>query len=63
MIEQELHDFIQQIQTRGCEGQTTEVKAAHRCVVIFRTINICHRPALYSLLYNAGRYISGAVSF
>lgn len=30
MIEQELHDFIQQIQTRGCEGQTTEVKAAHR---------------------------------
>lgn len=28
MVEQELHDLIQQIQTRGCEEQTTEVKAA-----------------------------------
>lgn len=30
MIEQELHNLIQQIQTRGCEEQTTEVKSAHR---------------------------------
>ena len=29
MVEQELHALIQQIQTRGCEEQTTEVKAAH----------------------------------
>lgn len=29
MIEQELRDLIKQIQTRGCEEQTTEVKAAH----------------------------------
>jgi ATP-dependent DNA helicase RecG len=29
MVEKELHDLIQHIQTRGCEGQTTEVKAAH----------------------------------
>ena len=29
MVEQELRDLIQQIQTRGCEEQTTEVKAAH----------------------------------
>lgn len=28
MVEQELRDLIQQIQTRGCEEQTTEVKAA-----------------------------------
>ena len=28
MVEQELSDLIQQIQTRGCEEQTTEVKAA-----------------------------------
>ena len=28
MVEQELHALIQQIQTRGCEEQTTEVKAA-----------------------------------
>ena len=30
MVEKELHDLIQQIQTRGCEEQTTEVKAAHK---------------------------------
>ena len=30
MIEQELHSLIQQIQMRGCEEQTTEVKSAHR---------------------------------
>ena len=29
MVEQELRALIQQIQTRGCEEQTTEVKAAH----------------------------------
>lgn len=29
MVERELKDLINQIQTRGCEGQTTEVKAAH----------------------------------
>lgn len=29
MIEEELHHLIQSIQRRGCEGQTTEVKAAH----------------------------------
>ena len=29
MVEQELHALIQQIQTRGCEEQTTEVKATH----------------------------------
>lgn len=29
MVEKELHDLIAQIQTRGCEQQTTEVKAAH----------------------------------
>ena len=28
MVEQELHNLIQQIQNRGCEEQTTEVKAA-----------------------------------
>ena len=28
MVEQELYALIQQIQTRGCEEQTTEVKAA-----------------------------------
>ncbi len=30
MVEQELRDLIQQIQTRGCEEQTTEVKAARK---------------------------------
>lgn len=30
MVEKELHDLILQIQTRGCEEQTTEVKSAHR---------------------------------
>lgn len=30
MVEKELHDLIFQIRTRGCEGQTTEVKSAHR---------------------------------
>lgn len=29
MVEKELHELILQIQTRGCEEQTTEVKAAH----------------------------------
>ena len=29
MVEQELRDLIQEIQLRGCEEQTTEVKAAH----------------------------------
>lgn len=29
MVEKELRDLILQIQTRGCEQQTTEVKAAH----------------------------------
>ena len=29
MVEQELRHLIQQIQTRGCEEQTTEVKSAH----------------------------------
>ncbi len=29
MVEQELRNLIQQIQTRGCEEQTTEVKSAH----------------------------------
>lgn len=29
MVEKELHDFIMSIQLRGCEEQTTEVKAAH----------------------------------
>lgn len=29
MVEQELHEFIKTIQMRGCEEQTTEVKAAH----------------------------------
>lgn len=29
MVEQELRELIQQIQTRGCEEQITEVKAAH----------------------------------
>lgn len=28
MVEKELHDLIRQIQTRGCEEQTTEVKSA-----------------------------------
>ena len=28
MVEMELHRLIEQIRTRGCEGQTTEVKAA-----------------------------------
>lgn len=27
MVENELHDYIKQIQLRGCEEQTTEVKA------------------------------------
>ena len=30
MVEKELHELIALIQTRGCEEQTTEVKAAHR---------------------------------
>ena len=30
MVEQELCDLIQSIQTRGCEEQTTEVKSAHQ---------------------------------
>lgn len=30
MVEKELHDLIKHIQIRGCEGQTTEVKAAHQ---------------------------------
>lgn len=29
MVEQELREFIQTVQVRGCEEQTTEVKAAH----------------------------------
>ena len=29
MIEEELHQLINKIQHRGCEWQTTEVKAAH----------------------------------
>ncbi|MCD8018463.1 MAG: putative DNA binding domain-containing protein [Clostridiales bacterium] len=29
MVEKELHDYIKLIQLRGCEEQTTEVKAAH----------------------------------
>ncbi|HBJ19376.1 MAG TPA: AAA family ATPase [Clostridiales bacterium] len=29
MVEKELHDLIRQIQKRGCEEQTTEVKSAH----------------------------------
>ena len=29
MVEKELHDFIMLMQQRGCEEQTTEVKAAH----------------------------------
>ena len=29
MVEKELHDLIKQIQARGCEEQTTKVKAAH----------------------------------
>lgn len=29
MVEEELQELIQKIQRRGCEGQTTEVKAAH----------------------------------
>ena len=29
MVEKELRDLIQKIQTRGCEEQTTEVKSAH----------------------------------
>lgn len=29
MVEQELRELITRIQTQGCEGQTTEVKAAH----------------------------------
>lgn len=29
MVESELRNLLQQIQSRGCEGQTTEVKAAH----------------------------------
>lgn len=29
MIEQDLHELIKTVQHRGCEGQTTEVKAAH----------------------------------
>lgn len=29
MVEQELHKLIERIQTRGCEWQETEVKAAH----------------------------------
>lgn len=30
MVEKELHELIQRVQTRGCEGQTTEVKAARQ---------------------------------
>ena len=30
MVEQELRALIQSIQTRGCEGQTTEVKSARK---------------------------------
>lgn len=30
MIEEELQDFIEKVQRRGCEWQTTEVKAAHK---------------------------------
>ena len=30
MVEQELRELIQSIQTRGCEEQTTEVKSAHQ---------------------------------
>lgn len=30
MVEKELHDLIKHIQIRGCEGQTTEVKAARQ---------------------------------
>lgn len=30
MIEEELHSLIEKIQRRGCEWQTTEVKAAHQ---------------------------------
>lgn len=29
MVEKELRDFIERIRIRGCEGQVTEVKAAH----------------------------------
>lgn len=29
MVEKELHDLIETIQSKGCEEQTTEVKAAH----------------------------------
>ncbi len=29
MVERELHEMIEQIRLRGCEGQTTEVKSAH----------------------------------
>lgn len=28
MVEKELHDLIESIRVRGCEGQTIEVKAA-----------------------------------
>lgn len=30
MVEKELHQLIQKVQTQGCEGQTIEVKAAHQ---------------------------------
>ena len=30
MVEQELRDLITKIKKRGCEEQTTEVKAAHK---------------------------------
>ena len=30
MIEKELCDLLEKIQRRGCEGQTMEVKSAHK---------------------------------
>ena len=30
MVEKELHDLIESIRVRGCEGQTIEVKAARQ---------------------------------
>ena len=30
MIEEELQDLMKKVRHRGCEWQTTEVKAAHR---------------------------------
>ncbi len=34
MVEKELHDLIESIRIRGCEGQTVEVKAARRRAVL-----------------------------